>query len=259
MKKILYFLAGAALLGTTACNKDDDQEITFDDVTLNVAQTYTIPNGTGTNWVSYNDYVATANGNVVTGIIAGETKIESDLGSFYVTVVPTNNMFLEPCLEWDYSKSQVKKHMQSYTGYILDDELDNELTYVGTGDVFMYFYEFDDDDLDYATMVVDAGKVTSAQFSDYMNQRYIYVDDDDEENIMIMVSTDFNTIVGISVITLSGDFYYIAEYVEFDDAVRSPSDIKQTFKDKTRNSKFQKDNSVKASQIMKELKAEFEK
>ena len=258
MKKILYFLAGAALLSATACNKDDEN---FDDVTLNVAQTYTIPNGTGTEWQSYNDYVATVKGNVVTGVIAGETKIESALGSFMVKVVPTNNMFLEPCLNWGNSKSEVKKFMESYTGFVLADEDDNELTYTGTGDVFMYLYEFGskDNDLDTSYIAVDSDKVTAAQFSDYMNQRYIYVSDDDENDIMYMVSTDFKTVAGIYVIELDGDYYWAAEYIPYTDATRAPENIKRAFDGKVRNAKFQKATSVKAVNLQKQLKAEFAK
>lgn len=259
MKKLLYFLSAGLLLGAAACSKDDDKSYSFSDVTLNVAQDYTIPNGTGTTWESYNDYVATVNGNVVTGVIAGQTQIKSELGSFNVTVVPTNNLFLEPYLKWGASKSEVKKAMNAYKDFSLDDETDEDLTYLGTGKVFMYLYEFSENnkDLDASYMFVDSDQVTSEEFADYMTQRYIYLDVEDDD-LIYMASTDFTTVVGVYPIALENDIYYVALYLPVEDS-RSTMDVKSFVKSKMVNAKYQKSNSPVAVKAMKELKAEFAK
>lgn len=197
MKKIFYFFAALALVATTACNKDDENSLQFEDIQMNVGETFTIENGNDATWVTTNSDVVSVSGNVLTAECAGEAVITSDLGSFTVVVVPTDFTFAEPDLVWGSNMSSVKAFMDHISTALLIDEEENKLTYSTSGDVLYYIYNFEDG-LSESVMMID-GTVNSETVMDFLSQRYYITDVDEEEGVVYMVSTDLDTAVAVFV------------------------------------------------------------
>lgn len=234
MKKILFGFAIASLVAATSCNKEDET-YSYDDVTLNVKETYQIPKGSGVEWTSSNDFIASVKGDEVTAEVAGTATMSSSRGSFVVTVVPTINYYTEPYLVWGSSKVQVKNFMSSKLGnFALNDEDDDELTYVGSGNVWMYDYEFTDGALDYSYIYVDADAYTAQQMVDYMSQRYTLNNIDESENTIYWVSPDEQTAAMLYAAAIGSGVYWITAYTEYN-PTKANGDVRALFKGKKKH------------------------
>ena len=251
MKKFFYLFAMVALLATSACTKDDDVDtnVEFKDVTIKVGEAYTIPNGENVTWSASNTLVVSVTGNVVTGECAGVTTLSSNLGSFEVTVVPSNDKFQEPILTWGLSKNGVKDAMtKNYTAFALDSEDDTNLTYVGAGIVTMYNYDFGPT-LNGSGMLVNADIIDAEEMADYMSQRYIVTEVDDEDGTVYFASTDQKTGASVSADNIAGGVYWIVYYIPLTST--KAGDIKSAFEGKVKVSNSNKDyyNKLKSALV----------
>lgn len=254
MKKLFFLFAGLAMICLASCNKDNEPK-NFENITLKVGETYTIKDGADADWTSSNDFIVEVDGNVLTAVLEGEVTVKSDLGSFEVTVKATNNVVKEPCLQWFATKRTVKTFMESYSNYVIEEETETDLIYVGTGNVLSYNYEFEDNELDMSAMIIEVSEVSTDELAEFVTERYIVLENDDEDDDAIyLLSPEFDTAAVLEVIDLGNDVAYMMLYVpfEYDETRAAATDLKAIFKDRMKNVKVN-------GEAQKKLKNSFNK
>ena len=234
MKNFFYLFAMVALLATSACTKDDE---VYDDVTLKVGETYTIPNGKNTTWTASNPVVVSIVGEVITAEVVGTTQVSSTKGSFTVTVVANDASFKEPILQWGLSKNGVIDAMKkNYAGYALAEESDNELTYYGTGIVTMYNYEVDPT-LSGSTMFVDADLVSPDAIIYFVSKRYV-ITEVEEDGSVYFASTNGATAGVLFSENIAGGVYWVVYYIPVDST--RAADVKVALQNKVKKANVNK-------------------
>lgn len=232
MKKLLYFFAFAALTGFASCSNDDnkDESMSFDDVTVNYGETYTIPNGKGLDWSTSNNLIATVDGYVVNAVREGQAIISCDKASFAFTVVPTLTLFQAPTLQWDAPISTVKSYMNSYPGVNLYSEDGESLLYQGSLNqtVVMVNYGFENNALTSAGIVINSEKVSAEDMGEYLNQRYVPVSVDDANYTFYYATPTADMAVAMRLTTVSNTVVYMISYVPMTQT-KAYSDIKELF------------------------------
>lgn len=104
----------------TSCSKEDEKEVVEPDVTLSMSnismyydQTKKLTSPNATVWKSENDFVAKVDETgLVTGCHVGTTRIVASNGKSSavcnVTIIPKNNLYDAPLLDWGASMTEVK-------------------------------------------------------------------------------------------------------------------------------------------------------
>lgn len=126
MKKILLLSAMVMGMALTSCESDGDAPITYNNVTVNVGDTYTIPNSEGCDWKTGNPVVATVEGDLVTTHYVGTCKIWCANGNFVVTIDPITTLYLDPICQWGATDKNIKDQLTAAAGYTVKTETKND-------------------------------------------------------------------------------------------------------------------------------------
>lgn len=144
VKSILLLVAAVLLL--PACKKDEPKlDRTAYSLFSREVQKLEGEKLMGMEWESDDEFVAGANGPALFGLCVGQTTIRSVKHglSFAVEVKPRYNTYVEPCMEWGISKSEIKERY----GEPWKEENGN-LVYISTeGNTILVLYSFDDEGL----------------------------------------------------------------------------------------------------------------
>lgn len=114
MKKSFLWIAAFGCLALAGCSKDDGDNARLSNKSYSLYHEDTqLIEGTDISdltWDSENEFVATVEGNSVTGQFVGKTIVRSTTGnlSFSVEVKPRYNLYDEPCLDFGASKEEIK-------------------------------------------------------------------------------------------------------------------------------------------------------
>ena len=209
LKDLFYLLVGFCLL-CQSCGEKDEPGTSFNDVTLNCEQTYTITGGEDVEWKSDNPLIASVSGNIVTANVIGETTIRSSKGLFKVTVKGTmSKVYNVPCLEWGASKSRVKSFM---SGRTLSKETTTDLVYSGSGAEIITMYTFQSDKLKNSGVTLSGSYISSSKLADYMLERYIPISYDEDSYYFYFVTPDKKTAVGLTLSVSGGNVIYVIAY-----------------------------------------------
>lgn len=220
MKKIRFYsvLAALALLGSlfVSCSKDDDNDLSLNDVTLHSTETYNIPLKSE-NWKSSDEFVASVKDNVVTGLLIGTSRISNGKKSFNVTVKPQHDLFNEPCTSWGASKSSVKSF---YSSYSLQDESSTMLTFYGKKREYNQMCLFENGALKSSAAVLKASSVTAKEMVEFLGERYVYLTKSDD--FYTYVSRDKKNILSMSIRSYSGlGVCYLVMFISYDVSART--------------------------------------
>lgn len=214
----MMLLLVATCIPFTSCSKDDDNEKEqgpkYNDITIIAGSTYTIENGS--NWTSEEPLIAEVSGNVITAKIVGQTTIRNDKYSFTVTITPRYNLYKDPYLVWGASMSSVKSYMNGFTLAVNDSE---SLMYDGKGGAEVYMYLFENNKLTSSAVLVDAEKYNE-RLAEFLFERYIFVNADDEEFIVTFINVEKNMAVSVQYTIINGSIFAMVMYfpVSLDEA-----------------------------------------
>lgn len=133
MKKLAIALLLAAPMMMVSCT-EDEQGITLDETAKNVnyGDTFTLKaSEKGCTWGSESEFIATVDKDgKVTGVHVGTTVItatkDGETAKCKVTVLPTDNSFTLPVLEWNKSMDAVKALVSN--AFTLDNDLTDAST-----------------------------------------------------------------------------------------------------------------------------------
>lgn len=223
MKKILYLLLavffGCSLTLVSSCDNDEDDEVTFSDATIEVGENYKISNGSGTQWTSDNELIATVSGTTVTGICAGTTEIRSSsLGAFNITVEPAYTLYPEPYLKWGASASAIKAAMSKYTLYSEDTE---DLVYSNVGIIAVVDYALENNKLDYVGLAIPLESAEAEDLVTHLSNRYIYIDSEDDYSYMIDPTEE--TFVIVTAMAISDTPMWMIVYEPYEEDTKAVS------------------------------------
>ena len=207
-------------IGFVACNGDEDEpDVKFNDVTLTCNETYSIKNGTGVEWRSSNELIASVSGNVVTAGCIGEAVISSTKGSFKVTVKGTiGNVYQIPCLNWGASKSTVKSFMKGRT---IEEETSTDLVYAGSGAEICTMYSFENSKLSSSSIALDGDYINSENLIYFLLERYVPLSYDEDNYYFYFTTPDLETGVVLALAEYSGTLVYLIVYVPISENSRS--------------------------------------
>ena len=181
MKKLFSFLLvlGAIMCATTSCDKDKDDVVEHSlnktSLTLKVGETAKLTyTGGDCTWSSSNELVASVKDGEVEAKLVGKAIIYANDKTCEVTVKPNDTSFAEPYLNWGASKATVKSYM---SGYTLNSEDTNSLTYKGKGNVAAYGYNFSSGALIASIMGVNLENAVA--LTNFILERYavVYMDE----------------------------------------------------------------------------------
>lgn len=201
----------------TSCSSDDDDELNFSNMTLVAGTTQEIKNGEGFSWTSSNEYIATVSDNTVEAKRVGTAIISSNEGKFTVTVKAQYDLYDEPCLEFGSSKSHIKSYMSDYT---LAAETDNGLMYDGKGIEKYVAYIFENNAMKYSGVYIPT--TYYEELASFLGERYVFEAYDDDNYIIGYKSIDSEMLILVTPQKLSGAYYYLVLYSEYDSTSSAP-------------------------------------
>lgn len=114
MKKSFLWIAAFGCLALAGCSKDDGDNARLSNKSYSLYhEDMQLIEGTGISdltWDSENEFVATVEGNLVSGQFVGKTIVRSTTGtlSFNVEVKPRYHLYDDPCLDFGASKEEIK-------------------------------------------------------------------------------------------------------------------------------------------------------
>ena len=184
-----------------ACGSDDDDDkgpsLDKTNISLYVDEAATLTySGGNCVWSSDNELIASVKDGIITAKHVGTTKIHANDLTCEVTVKPKYTSFFEPCIQWGASQSVVKNFMSSYT---LRSSSDTQLVYNSSGRVTGYMYSFENAAL--KSSAFGTGLSHSSSLTDFLLERYVVLQVDEEDYMVYMCSVDENTIIGMSITT----------------------------------------------------------
>ncbi len=166
IKSILLLVAAVLLL--PACKKDDPKlDRTAYSLFSREVQKLEGEKLLDVEWESDDEFVARANGPALFGLCVGQTTIRSvNHGlSFAVEVKPRYNTYVEPCMEWGISKSEIKERY----GEPWKDEEGNIAYLTTEGNTILVLYSFDDEGLNGCGVICLA---TMEEVFNFLEERY---------------------------------------------------------------------------------------
>lgn len=250
MKNYFYFFAIVVSLILAACGGEDEPNVKFENATISYGQTYSIPNGKNIVWTSSNELIATVDGNIVTAKRVGEAVISSEKGSFKVSVTPTSYVFTEPCIQWGADKKSVKSYMNNVSGVTINEDTNTTLNYKGTGKALLYSYSFENSALKGSGIGLDGDYIDAEAMADFMIERYVPIEVDEDNYSFYFVSPDKKTGVLMQLKVSGRTIIYLVVYVPVGDS-RSDYDIAEQFNE------YDNAPSDVAKNVFMQLKARF--
>lgn len=199
-----------------SCGSDDDG-LKYADQTMVVGSRYSIPGGSD-GWESDNELIASVTSSGVCAEHVGETYIRNGRNAFKVTVTGKYNLYMEPYLHWGASKSTVKSFM---TGYNLQIDEDDMLFY--ERDEFSIAYSFESNRLTAAGVFLASAMVNYYDLLEYLEERYIYLEKDEESGSLGYVTPDRCTIVVIQKVEIESEMFYVVAYIDIETNSSSPT------------------------------------
>lgn len=190
MKRVLFLFALVVMC--VACSDDDNNPIsvTKESVELLSGDEHTIGATAELplTYTSGNEYVAkVTSAGVIKAMRLGETDIVVSDGQnevkVKVKVNPRSNLYVEPCLEWGISKSDLIKKFGTP-----DKTTSGGISYQSTSTVApMVMYLFDSNDkLTSAGVLVNSSY--SSELGSFLGERYVQADRDEENYSFTMVN-----------------------------------------------------------------------
>ena len=230
MKKVIYLFTFVLVCALCACGGDEDEPtVKFSNKSLSYGETYSIPNGSKTEWLSSNDYIVSVSGSTIKAERVGEATISSKKGSFKVTVTPNTYVYTEPCLQWGCTKSTVKSYMNKISAVSIREDNSTTLNYFGSGKVQMYNYTFENSGLKGAGAALNGDYVDTNAMSNFMVERYIPVDVDESNYTFYLISPDEKTFVGMQLRASGRTIIYLITFVPVLTSGRSPFEKTEMF------------------------------
>lgn len=212
MKKYLLFAVSllTALTMVTSCSNDDENTTkTYKDITLTAGESYVIDGGS--NWKSDEPLIATVNGNSVTAKRVGTTNIRNGESMFSITVTPRYDLYDNPCFRWGASPTQVNSFM---SGYQELGQSGNVVVYSGKKAADYYTYLFENSKLKASSVFVNAMTYGDA-LVDFLTERYIVFDVNEDENMVGMVNIAQDMIIALSYEIQNTELYGIITYMPY--------------------------------------------
>lgn len=207
-KMISLMLMIAAFVCVTSCSTDDDTQkptLNKTSITLNVDETFTLVySGEGCAWTSDDPLIASVKDGIVKGEHVGTTIIHANDLTCEVTVKPQYTGVFEPCMQWGKNLSEIQKYM---SGYTLRSSSNTSLTYEGKGDIIAYTYSFDNEKLSSSAFLVELSYVSF--LTDYLLERYVVFDVDQNNYRVYMVTTDLKTMIAMEIATYGAMVVYL--------------------------------------------------
>lgn len=217
MKQLKYLslmlLCAAMSLSFTSCSDDEDdtQHLSQNELSLIAGQSAKLIYNGDCTWVSDEPLIAEVdnNGNVTANRV-GETTIWANNESCKVKVSPKYNTYMEPCIDWGASESEVTNFMNGY------ENLGKNGNTLGFGDLeneIVYMYIFENNSL--STSAIGANFISKGEeITDFLLERYVVIDVDESSYTAYMASIDKKIAVAVSLIASNG--LMMVMYMPFD-------------------------------------------
>lgn len=231
MKKFIFplVLAFAATLCFSSCSEDDKDEpsITPKSLSLTAGQTETLTySGGSCTWTSDEPLIASVGTTTgkVTAERVGTTLIRANEATCEVTVEPQYTAIVEPLMNWNASQNSVISTMsKSYTEYELLQQTSTQISYydpTANRKVFMYIYLFENNKMT-ASSFATMGSNNSDYMTEYLIERYVPIDVDEENAMVYCMSIDQKTLVLIQYTVMEGEIISMAMYMPTDELSKS--------------------------------------
>ena len=209
----LMLLCAAMSLSFTACSDDENgaQNLSQNELSLITGQSAKLIYNGDCTWKSDEPLIAEVdnNGNVTANRV-GETTIWANDESCKVKVSPKYNTYMEPCIDWGASESEVTNFMNGY------ENLGKNGNTLGFGDMdneIVYMYMFENNSL--TASAIGANFISKGEeITDFLLERYVVVAVDNSDYIYYMTSIDKKIAVAVSLNVSSGLMMVI--YMPFD-------------------------------------------
>ena len=176
MKKIFYplFVCVALIMATVSCSVEKETPVVLstDYLELYVGDSFPLKcNRQDVTLRSANELIATIQNGLVRGVRVGETEIRAGGQTCKVKVYPSNTLFTEPQMLFGATKTEIKNSM---SGYELQNEKSNGLTYKGKGRVLAYAYLFTAGRMSMSALTIDPAYCNN--MLDFLNERYVLME-----------------------------------------------------------------------------------
>lgn len=223
----LMLLSVALSLSFMACSSDEDdgRKLNQSELSLIAGQSVKLVYDGGCTWKSEEPLIAEVdnNGNVTANRV-GETIIWANDEKCKIRVSPKYNTYMEPCIKWNASESEVIDFMK---GYQYLGKNDNTLSFIDDDKNFAYVYIFKNNLLSssaIATNILSYGE----EVSNFLLERYVVVNVDKTNNICYLASIDMT--IAVLVYFESNDGLMTVIYLPFNvdsvDVISKISDLK---------------------------------
>lgn len=201
MKKIKYLglmlLCTVMSLSFTACSDDDDdytKKLSQNELSLIAGQSVKLMYNGDCAWKSDEPLIAEVdNGGNVTANRVGETTIWANNESCKVKVTPKYDTYIEPLVDWGASENEVTSFMAGF------DYLGKEDNMIGFYDDMRgigYLYMFTNNSL--TASAITANVISKGdEVVDFLLERYVTVNVDENSNTVVMASIDGKMGVGV--------------------------------------------------------------
>lgn len=199
----LMLLCAVMSLSFTACSdgEDDTQYLSQNELSLMAGQSAKLIYNGNCTWESDEPLIAEVdnNGNVTANRV-GETTIWANNESCKVKVSPKYNTYMEPCIDWGASESEVTNFMNGY------ENLGKNGNTLGFGDLeneIVYMYIFENNSL--STSAIGANFMSKGEeITNFLLERYVPVDVDESSYTAYMISIDKKIAIATSINTSNG-------------------------------------------------------
>ena len=204
LKKLsLMLLCAAMSLLFAACSEDEDDapKLNRNELSLMAGQSAKLTYEGDCTWESDEPLIAEVDddGNVTANRV-GETTIWANDETCKVKVNPKYNTYMEPCMDWGASESEVANFMNGYENLGKDG---NILSFADMANEIVYMYLFEDNSL--KTSAIGANFMSKGEeITDFLLERYVVVDVDESSYTATMISIDKKIGVVFSINASSG-------------------------------------------------------
>jgi hypothetical protein len=197
MKKVLnlMLLCATMALCLSSCSNEEKEsaKLNRNELTLTVGQSAKLLYDGDCTWKSDEPLIAEVdNDGNVTANLVGETNIYANDEICRVTVEPLYDTYMEPCLKWGASESDVMSFMDGYRYMGKDGEF---LTFADLINEVMYMYRFDGG-LVASFMAADI-LTNGEEIANFILERYVVVDVDEYDYTVYLTDIDVTVMVGI--------------------------------------------------------------
>lgn len=221
MKKLFMFIfvLGSCLYFLSSCSKDEKKEslgLLQKELTLTAGQSKQLTYDGECVWTSDEPLIATVDEyGFVTAKRVGKTLIHAGNDFCKVTVNPKYYTFTEPIIKWGITESDVKNLMK---GHEVMHSSDGTTIFEGSGIIDAYAYFFKNDEL-YGSVAFSNILLHGEEIANFLIERYVTIDIDKEKNMIMMLSIDQKTAVGVTLLASSNAILIL--YIPFQENYKS--------------------------------------